>query len=295
MSAHAIPTHGPRGGVVAGEAGVRLSLQRLEDLQAGEARHRAPHRHPFHTEVVFVEDGRAAAFIEGRAYRLGPGDLYAIPAGVLHGIGRSDSLRGWAVHCLPELLAERADEVIAHTRRGRLAEAGIASQRRWVAEFAEEYAHVRRGRAAALRALLRLLGVRLRRLAIRPDAPALRPQALSVAFRELLDEQFARERNPAHYALQLGVTVDHLRARVREETGSPPRAHIDRRVVLEAERLLAFSALTVEEVARRLGFDDEAYFYRYFRKHVGSTPGHWRERRRQALASDGAPGLELPF
>ena len=296
MSAPSVPTYRRHGPTVRGEPGLRLSLQRLEDLARAEGDHRVPHRHPFHCEVMWIEAGHSECFIDGRVYRLAAGDLYGLPAGVIHGCGANASLRGWVLHCVPELLGERPRDVLRHTRRGRMGDDELArqSQQRWWAEFAQEYAQVRPGRGAAIRHLLRLLGVHLRRLSPKPDL-ADRPRPVSLAFRELLDAQFRERRNPVEYAAQLGITPAQLNARVREETGAAPREHIDRRVVLEAERLLAFSTMHVGEVAQRLGFDDHTYFWRYFRKHAGCTPGEWRERQRQDFANAGAPGLELPF
>ena len=303
MPARAIPAFGRYGTPAADDRAVRLSLQRIERLAAAEGDHRVPHRHPFHCQVMYIEAGESECFVDGRVYRLRPLDLYGLPAGVVHGCGANRSLRGWVLHCTPEMLGERPRDVLAHVRRGNLGADPEACDvvETWWRHFHREYARVRAGRGAAVRASLRLLGVYLRRLGLpRADGglPADeddRPRPVSVAFRELLDEQFARERNPPAYAAQLGITPAQLTLRVREETGAGPREHIDRRVVLEAERLLAFTAITVGEVATQLGFDDPNYFWRYFRKHTGRTPGEFREGQRQEFAHAGAPGLELPF
>ena len=303
MPASAIPAYGRYGEPAERERAVRLSLQRIEHLTACEGDHRVPHRHPFHCQVMYIEAGESECFVDGRVYRLRPLDLYALPAGVVHGCGANDTLRGWVLHCTPEMLGERPRDVLTTLRRANL---GVDPEscdvvETWWRHFSREYARVRPGRGAAIRAMLRLLGVHVRRLGVAaerggvPLADAERPRPVSVAFRELLDEQFARERNPPAYAAQLGITPAQLNLRVREETGAGPREHIDRRVILEAERLLAFTAITIGEVAARLGFDDPNYFWRYFRKHTGHTPGEWREGQRQEFAHAGAPGLELPF
>ena len=296
VSTAQVPTYGRRGSQSSAERGLRLSLQRIEDLTAAAGQHRAPHRHPFHCEVIWIEAGNSHIYIDGRVYALQPGDLYALPAGVIHSCGANNSLRGWMLHCSPEMLAEKPREVITRTWRGNLWQdrARLAHQQRWWDSFAYEYRQLRQGRASAIRHQLRLLGVQLHRLSPKPEANA-RPRPVSLAFRELLDAQYASTRNPVDYATQLGITPAQLIARVREETGAPPRAHIDRRVVLEAERLLAFSSMQIAAVAQMLGFEDANYFWTYFRKHTGRTPGEWREQLRQDFYNAGAPGLELPF
>lgn len=278
------------------DAAPQLSLQRIEDLAAAEGRHRVPHRHPFHCEVMWIEAGTAEAYIEGRVYRLRAGDLYGLPNGVVHACGASETLRGWSLHCLPEYLAERSGEVLRDTHRGNLRVGGPMHTEvaRFFESFLAEYAHVRPGRGNAVRAHLQMLGVHLRRLATKPDATA-KSRPVSAAFRDLLDGHYAQERNPVIYAAQLGITADQLNHALRSETGAAARAHIDRRVTLEAQRLLAFTGIPVQDVGRKLGFDDPHYFSKYFRKHAGETAGEWRARQRQSFDNAGAPGLELPF
>ena len=53
-----------------------------------------------------------------------------------------------------------------------------------------------------------------------------------------------------------------------------------------ALQLLAGSALSVADIASRLGFEDASTFYRAFRKWTGSAPGAWRQAQ---LAARPAP------
>ncbi len=47
---------------------------------------------------------------------------------------------------------------------------------------------------------------------------------------------------------------------------------ISQRLILEAKRELSFGALTVKEIAFKLGFRDASYFSRFFKKHTGQNP-----------------------
>jgi len=53
-----------------------------------------------------------------------------------------------------------------------------------------------------------------------------------------------------------------------------------KRVVSE-RRLLLFTVRTVEDIAYEIGFDDPAYFSRYFRAQVGEAPAAWRRKQLQ--------------
>ena len=48
------------------------------------------------------------------------------------------------------------------------------------------------------------------------------------------------------------------------------------RLILEARRMLAYTPATIAEVAAELGFDDPAYFSRFFSRSVGASPSGYR-------------------
>lgn len=62
-------------------------------------------------------------------------------------------------------------------------------------------------------------------------------------------------------------------------TGETPRAWFNaRRAEAAAEALMKDNA-TVRDVAERLGFGNEFYFSRFFKRHFGLSPANWRRQR----------------
>jgi AraC family transcriptional activator of pobA len=57
---------------------------------------------------------------------------------------------------------------------------------------------------------------------------------------------------------------------------------VNARILHEAQRELVYSTDGIKQIANLVGFVDEAYFTRFFRKHTGLTPSEFRGR---ALAS----------
>ena len=55
------------------------------------------------------------------------------------------------------------------------------------------------------------------------------------------------------------------------------------RVIAEAARDLAFTTLKVKEIGQSLGFDDPAYFSRFFTKSAGLSPRTYRAVRRSGV------------
>lgn len=48
------------------------------------------------------------------------------------------------------------------------------------------------------------------------------------------------------------------------------------RRLLEARRLLAYSQLPIAQIAHQLGYEDPAYFSRFFQRRVGVSPSWYR-------------------
>jgi len=65
---------------------------------------------------------------------------------------------------------------------------------------------------------------------------------------------------------------------VKADRGKTVTQLIHDRIILEANRELVFSTKTVKTIAFELGFDDPAYFSRFYRKQKRETPAEFRHR-----------------
>ncbi|MCB1329814.1 MAG: AraC family transcriptional regulator, partial [Maritimibacter sp.] len=80
----------------------------------------------------------------------------------------------------------------------------------------------------------------------------------------------------------LGVTPTHLSRVMRGATGQPATAAIQDRIIREARRNLAYSNLSVSQIAYGLGYDDPAHFSRVFRRATGLSPSEFRRKSEAA-------------
>jgi AraC family transcriptional regulator, transcriptional activator of pobA len=101
---------------------------------------------------------------------------------------------------------------------------------------------------------------------------------LMVRFFDLLEKNVYEENMVQFYAKQLHVTANYLNIVCKKEAGLSAGECIRRRVLLEAKRLLAMTQRDVKEISYDLGFQDAAYFSRFFKKHTGYTPRTFREK-----------------
>jgi AraC-like DNA-binding protein len=130
---------------------------------------------------------------------------------------------------------------------------------------------------AVLRHLLAALVLRLSQAGDQPaGARTCPPPELFARFRALVERDFARSRDVSEYAAQLGYSPRTVSRATHEAFGVAAKEFIDRRVMLEAKRLLAHDELSATQIAAYLGFTSATNFTKFFRRHTGSTPGAFR-------------------
>ncbi|MEU5322037.1 helix-turn-helix transcriptional regulator [Streptomyces sp. NPDC021056] len=130
---------------------------------------------------------------------------------------------------------------------------------------------------AALRHLLAVLVLRLAHLTAPAGSPAPEPDATYLSFRDAVEKDFARTRRVEDYADALGYSARTLARATLASVGLGAKEFIDRRVVLEAKRLLAHSDQSAARIADRLGFSSATHFSKYFHQRTGQTPIAFRE------------------
>jgi AraC family transcriptional activator of pobA len=135
------------------------------------------------------------------------------------------------------------------------------------------------GMATVVAAQIHLLMVSIARLAP-PDLTATLPGAeLWQRFRDAVEAGFRARHAVADISEGLPITRGRLDALCRRHAGRTAQQVIHDRIVLEAQRGLIYTGLTVAEIAYGLGFVDPAYFTRFFAREAGETPGEFRRHR----------------
>ncbi|SFO88204.1 AraC-type DNA-binding protein [Chitinophaga sp. YR627] len=97
-----------------------------------------------------------------------------------------------------------------------------------------------------------------------------------IRYKQLIIAQCRTLKQVKAYASLLNITPLYLNEVVKEITGFPASYWINQEILLEAKRLLYYTPLDVKEIAFDLGYEDHAYFSRFFRKNTGMTPTEFR-------------------
>jgi len=88
----------------------------------------------------------------------------------------------------------------------------------------------------------------------------------------LIDQYFKLKKYPYEYAAMMNLSEKHLNRMSKECLNKTTSALIAERIVLEAKRMLIHTKYTVSEIATDLGYEDNSYFSRFFKKHCNITP-----------------------
>ncbi|MEU0781099.1 AraC family transcriptional regulator [Streptomyces sp. NPDC006173] len=125
--------------------------------------------------------------------------------------------------------------------------------------------------ATVLRQLLDVLILRVAHLGT-PGDPGHAPSETFLRFRGAVERDFAHTRRVDDYAVALGYSTRTLSRATLDTAGVGAKEFVDRRVVLEAKRLLAHTDLAAARIAAQLGFSSATNFAKYFHQRAGQAP-----------------------
>lgn len=251
---------------------------------------RRVHRIDFHV-LLFFREGPVRHMIDFTEYEVEAGDVLWIRPGQVHGFSTDDAYVGTALTMQPGFLPRAIVEAtglyrydrppLLHPDPEQLAaiEASLTHLRR---EYLDTTTLPLSLHTSVLRHALTALMLRVAHVsaqaAAEDDGTPQQDAAASAfsRFRTAVEHGFTSNHSVSAYADELGYSRRTLVRAVRAATGLTPKAFIDRRVVLEAKRMLAHTELPVGRIGVAVGFADSANFSKFFQQHVGVSPAGFR-------------------
>lgn len=248
---------------------------------------REPHRHHFYT-FILVTGGAGRHDIDFREYELRTGRLFLIAPGQIHAWKELNKVKGFVLLFTDSFMAlSKGRRLLSswplfRSHQPACLDLPEGEIKDWVDEFAEMEKELQApdefSRDAIFYSISSFLVKASRMMRKHSRVVPSQGQDMLFAFHELIEKNFVELKMPSEYAPLLHVTPNHLNAYCKRRSGMTAGQLIRQRILLEAKRLLVHTKLSVSEIAYRLGFVDNSYFGRYFKKYCGTTPENFRNR-----------------
>lgn len=243
-----------------------------------------PHRHSYH-ELLFLLKGKGAHEIDFTHYSLTPGTVHAVPAYSIHVVRREVGSEGLSILFTEDFLP--TDVQLSHYPFfGHRPQPVIhinAAERQQLQQLLHilqiEYTNKAAHQFELLQHYFMALLTLLKRAQPAASTKAAREKAQHPTlqlFEKLLDMHFRHHWRAANYAATAGVTVERLNALCKKYYGTTTQQTIHQRLILEIKRQLAYTSTSVKSICYDLGFEDPAYFNRFFKSYVQLTPQQYR-------------------
>jgi len=262
------------------------------------------HRHDGLFQVFVLQQGEGE-LLEGERRRqfTAPCAIYIAP-GAVHGFQYVHGSEGLVLTILEDRLTwiGAADPAIAEfLSQARIIPVnGDAHQllMNLAARIHDEVQGVRPGGNLLLEAMVTELMLRLARLQVNRDRGDPSPTNRERDRRRMhklmsLLSAHCREHKPiSFYAEKVGLSVPHLNRIARNVARASVQELAAFHLMRFAKRELVFTTGSIASIAYALGFQDPAYFNRFFKRETGMTPGQYREMERVKLARAGGTANE---
>ena len=247
-----------------------------------------PHRHDFYQIVLFTRGGGRHS-IDFQQFEVLPHQVYYMAPGQIHTWEFDAGTEGYLVNFNESFFTSMYHNPqyvrefplfsnISGVSVNILDMTCCAEVEQTFAEMLEEYEKGGDYKMDLLRGLLTIILVRLSRVA--PDTfkagASKHNLVLMRQFEKLIEQHYREKHLPKEYAEMMFLTPNHLNALTNNVVGKSAGEIIRDRILLEAKRLLADSDLMISQIAETLHFEDNAYFTRFFKKYLGTTPEGFR-------------------
>lgn len=268
-----------------------VHIERIADRSSLHDWTIAPHSHPGMAQVLMIETGTVDVASDGSARKIAAPACMIVPSGCVHAFRFAVAAEGWVLSMAIALLH---DPRITGLLEGLgLDDGGLRvipletedRQRARLSWLLADMADRLEQGLRATPALIAQLGLVLATLgetlaaSLPQDAGKDRRAVLVARYRGMIEAQYRDHWPIERYAHALGVTSSTLTRACRAVVDKSPGDLLHDRLALEAMRFLAFTGMGMAQIAHRLGFEDPAYFARFFKNRTGETASAFRAQR----------------
>lgn len=250
-----------------------------------------PHRHTYY-EIIWIKKGYGTHLIDFKEYPFEGPCLFILNPGVVHKIQKAVPTEGNVVKFSESFLT--GEERVSHSILRydlfdninarpvfHLSQEAVQLLDDLMQKMLVEYnQHTKVSRAILLSYLqVFLLQVhKLREYETIPKGSNSPRYQILLKFKKLVEQHYTDQKKLDFYAAEVATSKRNLNEITNTYLGKSASQILKERIVLEAKRLLYSGGLSIKEVAYELGYDDPAYFTRFFHKNTGTTPSEFLQQ-----------------
>lgn len=236
-------------------------------------------REVLNPELIYIVSGNFEYETASGVVELNPDQILYIPVNCLHTLrNKADEGCISCIHFNP-IYGEHGFEYIMNNLKTQpLTVVNAGAGRTYhdlFARCADEVNRLSPYRDALLTTMFRELWLRLCELWRQPlnDTLSRRMQKMTA----YLNKHFAENITRSTLARKFGLTPEHVNALFRKELGITPTRYIHYCRVYKAYSLIFDNGFSVKEAAEAVGFYDQFYFSRIFKRVTGRSPSELRK------------------
>lgn len=247
-----------------------------------------PHQQDFYT-LLFIEKADGEISIDEQKIRLDDPKIIIIKPNCIYSIDINRNAKGKIICFSEEFFSLRYNNNILYQFSFLKCEVkpylrfNEKNKEKWTTLselMMEEFVLKRKESNKVLRSFLNILMFELERM--------YKPTGLSkdlgiktekvILFEKLVEEHYHKHKMPSEYAKKLNLSPNYLNKLCKDETGLTAGEIIRKRITIEAQRVLHYTNLSVNEIADKLGFENTSYFVTFFKKQTEFTPEQFRKK-----------------
>lgn len=244
--------------------------------------------------LVYVNSGELKMEVDGKAYLLGKGDLLSIPENTYYRPLEAHHLEYFFIHfsadttkaetenlslCSHSLLpdGDYGFSIFGGNPNLTLNTLTSCAENESVRDIFLKLSslNIKSNRdRQLLDALVRELII-----AVSDDSPSGSSLSRStVKIMDYIDERYFEDISLSALSEHFGISKSYIARLFKNELHTTSSDHLNRVRVANACRLLCFSDMSIGEISEAVGFKNQYYFTRVFKKELGMTPSEYKKR-----------------
>ena len=239
-----------------------------------------PRQRAYH-EIMWVQKGVATFNVDGDTFNIEGNAFFILPKDRMHQFLPQELVQGHVIRFSEDVLVDFPRLLFSkfnHISEITITDRDVKNLELLFQLFAEEY-RTHDENTAVITGLLKVIIVKLDEIK-QAQFPCQKTYRYSIdtfdKFQLLLDTYVLQHKKVGFYAEKLHITPRKLGETIKSILNKSTSEIISERLLIECKRQLLYSTNSISEIAYDLGFEDNSYFTKFFKKQTAITPKEFR-------------------